>query len=269
MRETLIVKPLTASDRIIQAFSVAPTGLLTVARRSTRIWQLRDGDIVKGRETSSSGVVQLALAYLDRDNSTVLVTVVSNPRDVPWTYHIAMLSAGDQVDRETLIQVPEYGPVGSSSKKEILPRASNFVPFGAHSCRLGCVVSLYQGWLHALTIASDVAGSPAEVMTGKHNFSTAAADQFQGGKSAQNSGCFTLQLQSMMGVECSDICLQETALYKAWPLSQQVSINKPSFLFAWCPSQVCRHALHCELVRVNSYKAPMKCLYAQPIGRKC
>lgn len=181
MTETLLVRPLAAAGRLVQAFGVSPSCVQIVSEGGVQIWQNREGDVVKVFEAFHPTNTQLALTDVLQTNLTIFVSGISDQGSGVWTYNISWWRKQTPSRCQIPVKIPKALHNDSSVKRETLPQASQSIPLGAPAGGLLCAASLYQGWLHIMAIDTNLATSDEDrVMTVMHNFADGAADQ--GGK---------------------------------------------------------------------------------------
>ena len=182
MHGTLHLTPLSQADRLVQALTVLPAGLLLISQSSAQTWQQRLGEFLKVNETRSKGLVQLALSHRDSNSVTTTIVVGGNNAETGvWRYAIFAIVDGTQRGHQTYVEVPDPSGRTIDIKRETLPQASKIVTLSTSSFYSYFACSLYQGWLHIYAIIPSP-DHQERVNTGIFDLKTRASDQFQGGK---------------------------------------------------------------------------------------
>ena len=258
MSRTLHIKPLVFTDRLLQAVQASPTQFLTVTQRGVQLWQIREGEVLRLRETQLDHPLLLVLTLQHRlqiqDHVITVITGESQPGTGAWACRMAWISQQGPADHGVALNTPQSQNNEATFSREPHPSCSNTVcPSASPGLCIGAV-GVYKGCVHVYGTSGEVHKSKQAVTQTMYDFTAvaAAADPYQ-------EGIESLHIYSQLTLDGfyfwfdqQSGALQVNALFMQWRLCLLPPTAKHYSWCAWCPTQVCRHRIVLPLCQLWS-----------------
>lgn len=187
MSRTLQIKPLVFTNRLLQAVQVSPTHFLTMTQRGLQLWQIREGEILRLRETQLDHPLLMVLTHQHQsqaqDHITIAITSLSQHETGDGAFRVAWTSPDGLVDHGFALNMPQSQCNEDTFSREAHPSCSNTTcPPASPGLCIGAV-SVYKGDVHVYGISGELDKSRRAVTQTVYDFTAAAAaaDPFQEG----------------------------------------------------------------------------------------
>ena len=185
MSSTLHIKPLVSNDRLLQAVQASPTQFLTMTLRGVQLWQIREGEALRLRDTQIDHPLLLLLTHQHQPQAQDHVTTVitGESETGAWACRMAWISQKGLSARQLALNTPEGQHNEDTRSREPHPSCSNTIcPPANPGLSIGAI-SVYKGIVHVYGTSCEDDKSKQAMTQTTYDFTAAAAaaDPYQEG----------------------------------------------------------------------------------------
>lgn len=189
MSRTLHIKPLVFTDRLLHAVQASPAQFLTVTQRGVQLWQIREGEVLRLRDTQLEQPLLLMCQHQHhpqtQDHVITVITGKSQPGSGAWACRMAWISQQGPAlsNHDVALDMPQSQYNEATVSREPHPSCSNTIcPPVSPDLSIGAV-SVYKGCVHVYGINGEFHKSKQAVTQTMYDFTAvaAAADPYQEG----------------------------------------------------------------------------------------